>query len=45
LLGLETAHEAAKWLTALQEMGIIEVAAKGNARQATRYHFKSVNKT
>jgi hypothetical protein len=41
LLGLDTAHEAAKWLTALQVMEIIEVAEKGGARRATRYRYLS----
>jgi hypothetical protein len=42
LLGLGTAHEAAKWLTALQEMGVIELAEKGSERRATRYWYSSL---
>jgi hypothetical protein len=42
LLGLGTAYEAAKWLTALQEMGVIELAEKGSERRATRYWYSSL---
>ena len=42
LLGLDTAHEATKWLTALQVMGIIELVEKGNARRASRYRYVPV---
>lgn len=40
-LGLDTPHEAAKLLTALQQMGIIELVEKGGARRATRYRYLS----
>jgi hypothetical protein len=42
LLGHSDHNKASDWLLAFQAMGIIELATKGNARQATRYRYVSM---